>query len=337
MHRLRAAIVVGVWSCFFTGTAVCGPQDGNAENDEQFSALMMAGVDHYRAGSSNPSEFRVAIEYFERAQKIKDLPDIQYNIARAYHQLGECDTALAKYRQYALTSVENARVVQKYIEELSKTCGTAEGSLALQCTPSDAQVSIDGAPTVLCTGSHILTVGEHEVVVRAPGYEESLRKVAIDRRGQEKKMAITMDKAVLVQEDIKNSVSDASVVSTLAQNGKERGAWEKLEDQSALFWSGIGLGSGGVLFSLVGGILMGTSHHKVTHNSDDGFYERSSGKLACGGVMLGLGTAAALAGVGLVIADAVLKKDDSQAQLYRVIPAVATGDDGASAMLTVFF
>ena len=51
---------------------------------------------------------------------------------------------------------------------------------------------------------------------------------------------------------------------------------------------------------------------------------------------MGIGAAAALAGIGMIIADVVVGNDDTS-QAFRVIPSVSVGSEFSSASLTVEF
>ena len=58
--------------------AVAMAQDSN----DAFSQYMLEGVRYFKEGQTNPAMYEKAIESFENARKIDDIPDINYNIGR---------------------------------------------------------------------------------------------------------------------------------------------------------------------------------------------------------------------------------------------------------------
>ena len=146
--------------------AVAMAQDAN----DEFSSYMLEGVRYFKEGQSNPAMYQKAIESFEKARKIDDIPDINYNIGRCHHMLGNCQQAAEYYRKYASVSDANAEVVKKYMDALSQECGA--GTLTVICSSTPAKVKIDALPGLDCgdeTKEIALSPGTHTVVVSADG------------------------------------------------------------------------------------------------------------------------------------------------------------------------
>ena len=323
------------------GNTVFGQTD-----DEAFARLMEEGVQHYRAGSTNPKEYEAAIESFKKAKKIQSIPDVTYNIARSYHKLGKCPEALETYREFAMTSAQNAATVKDYIQELNTQCGNLKAKLNLTCIPSQTMVQIGHAEAVPCNGVHELPTGVHQLKFTAEGYSLETREVGFSTPADVKSLKVELkpsastphvansqtnaSKATTTLQDTKAAIQEQASLHCPSSNGSGLG------DKSALFWAGVGTGAGGVILSVVGGALLGNAYRKVIINDTAGFYEKKDGYLAGGGVLLGIGAAAALAGIGMIIADVVVGNDDTS-QAFRVIPSVSVGSEFSSASLTIEF
>lgn len=173
-NRIFISVLSAVMACGLFATDSAFAQD----NDE-FTKLMMQGVRQFKEGQNDPAQYEAAIESFKAARQINPNPDATYNIARAYHKLGKCDEALASYREYAATSAENAESVKEYIQTLSKECGNTKGTLMLRCSPENTRVSIDNQPSGSCLPEQVVAVGTHYLTFAADGYKTETRTVTV--------------------------------------------------------------------------------------------------------------------------------------------------------------
>jgi tetratricopeptide (TPR) repeat protein len=79
---------------------------------------------HFQAGALFYSDERYpeAIEEFEQARKVRALPALDFNIARAYDRLGNVDAAVEAYRRYlvAVPEAKDAAEIRERIQTLEQ-------------------------------------------------------------------------------------------------------------------------------------------------------------------------------------------------------------------------
>ena len=306
-------------------------------NQEQFEKYIVEGVNHYKAGANDPKEYKVAIEYFEKAKALNNIPDVVYNIGRSYHMMGDCENALKNYREYALTSAENSEKVKGYIDEMSKQCSGRMGKINIRCVPENAKISIDGAEPVACSGTHDLSVGDHAIVAMADAYMPEERDVTISADDKNAKSIV-----------IEMKQADSSGLFPTGADAQANGTADDASDESIanigeaskplgiLFWSGVGAAGLGVVLSIAGTSLLATSYEEHTLNLTDKLIEKNDSRYNGGAALLSLGLIATTAGAVLFVLDRVLPADDDP-QAVRIAPSFGVGADSASAALTVTF
>lgn len=308
-------------------------------NQEQFEKYIMEGVTHYKAGASNPDEYKAAIESFQKAKALNNIPDVTYNIGRCYHMMGDCEHALEYYREYALSSAESAEKVKAFIEDLSKQCKDRTGKIKVTCVPDNAMLSIDEADPVPCTATHELKVGEHTLVAMAEQYTPEQRTVTINPDDKiMKNIVIEMhhsDSSGLfpTEGDASNSnqtESPKSRVSDAVTVDSER-------PLGAMFWSGVVTSSVGLVFTITGTALVANSNDEFTLNNEGPFLERNETKYKSGLALASIGMIATTAGVVLFILDRVLPRNNDNSQAIRFTPSFGVSQDSASANLVVTF
>jgi len=123
------------------------------------------GADHFRAG-----RYEQAVVEFREALAVVEEPDLVWNIARAYEEMGDATNAVFYFRQYAETWPEDpsAADAKTRIERLAPKL---PGWLLPDCGGFKAvRVSVDGADPVAC-GKRIgpLEPGVHVIQANAPG------------------------------------------------------------------------------------------------------------------------------------------------------------------------
>ena len=323
----------------------------NSAQEEQFSKLMMDGVMAYRQGAQDSAKYEEAIKAFEQAYEIQKNPDILYNIGRCYHMLNKCSNALEKYREYALLSPENAKSVKTYIDELDAQCGVVTGEVTLTCVPESATLLIDGVAQTACSGSHSVDTGTHKLSFLADGYLAETREITLSRDKSKVSLTVGLQRAPL-QEQV-NPTDDAPQKSPNSPFVPNAQAQQPMANQavastaletkpSIMFWGAVGASGAGVVLLITGGSLIGSGYrNNVSFNGAkrDYLYQRNSGRVVGGGVLLGLGAAVALSGIGLFVADMYLNRlstDDSTAQV-SVVPSIGFSGDGAAASVTMTF
>lgn len=326
-----------------------------AQSDE-FSQLMTEGIRLYREASSDPSKYERAIEAFLKAKQIDPIPDITYNIARSYHMLGNCPSALSNYREYevAVKKVGGGKDVTEYINVLALQCGQEMGTITLRCTPVDSTVSIDNERPVACTGTHRVKSGERRLVFVAPDQSSSSRMVTVSTNSNID-LDIRLNDPNLRQPSYPRYPTPAQTLPPVAsqtrpdievvKNGTPIAAPVRALGDRKLFWAGIGTTSGGAVFSILGGVLIGVADKKfdgwcVKDNNGKeicpSIYERNTATYNAGIAFTTIGAVAAAAGITMLIIDAVWDNDARKSVAY-ITPSASFGEDSASFGLSLTF
>ncbi len=328
--------------------AVAMAQDSN----DAFSQYMLEGVRYFKEGQTNPAMYEKAIESFENARKIDDIPDINYNIGRCHHMLGNCQQAAEYYRKYASVSDANAEVVKKYMDALNQDCGA--GTLTVVCSSAPAKVKIDALPSLDCgedTKEIALSPGTHTVVVSADGIVPQTQAVVV-KANENAVVSFTLvapkkeadsrprviEGAALVDAEAEASEAPASEPVAITEN-----CGDDAETPTSLwFWSGFGAAGAGTLLSIIGGAVLANSHDEFVFSTgrNSGLitvYERDKSKYVGGQAVLGIGVSMTIVGVTLIVLDKFVfsKKKDSTTAL--VAPVINLSPDLAGAGVAVSF
>lgn len=160
-----------------------------AHAQQSFDELVAEGYVAYESG-----DFDEAIELFLKARLLQDEPDLTYNIARAFHQKGDCQRAVKNYKEYKAhfqADPKRFAKVDEYVKELGE-CPTT-GVLSMTCNPSNAQVKVDARELGVC-GDFELPPGEHTVVVMQEGYLPQDQQITLEL-GQVTSLVVSLDLA----------------------------------------------------------------------------------------------------------------------------------------------
>jgi tetratricopeptide (TPR) repeat protein len=141
-----------------------------ADDGSQASKLFIEGRLHYEIG-----DFAEARARFEEARRLRPLPELDYDIARCWDQLGNAETAIAEYRKYleAAPTAANAANVRARVAELERARTALSPSPPPRAAPSRRRLV---APIVV-GGAALLTavVGSALVGSVAPDYDRLRR------------------------------------------------------------------------------------------------------------------------------------------------------------------
>lgn len=155
-------------------------------------------------------DYRHAIEKFIQAYAIDSDPNLLFNIARCYEELGEIDAAIEKYETFLKTPGADARGRQRARESLTvlreargqPTSGAtspappaaAPTEVAAEPSPSDpgGEAEASALPWLVLGGSaafavagttfYLLGASDHGQVTDAPGYGDSSAVANMTRR-----------------------------------------------------------------------------------------------------------------------------------------------------------
>lgn len=89
---MRGALIASVIAV----AALAGRPAGAETPEAQVERLATEAVNAYRG-----ADYRRAVDLFQKAYEIRQVPALQYNMAKAYDKLGEVDHAYECYRRYA--------------------------------------------------------------------------------------------------------------------------------------------------------------------------------------------------------------------------------------------
>jgi len=146
----------------------------------QAQALVDEGVRAFKA-----DRFAEALDRFQRAYEATGDPKVLYLVARAQEELGDLAAALRSYRAFAQADVpadarDRAQRAARKIERL-----LGRGRLVIQVEPFGARISVDGEPAGIAPLKPLdLPAGMHEVRVEAPGFEAQTHRVQIPGHGE---------------------------------------------------------------------------------------------------------------------------------------------------------
>jgi hypothetical protein len=155
-------------------------------------------------------DYRRAIEKFIQAYAIDEDPNLLFNIARCYEELGEVDAAIEKYENFLKTPGADTRGRQRARESLaslraSKETAVADTAPATSSTaPAEAQPQPSGAPeaavaeesnvlswltlggsvafAAIGTTFYVLGAGDHSEVTDARGFGDPTVITPMTRR-----------------------------------------------------------------------------------------------------------------------------------------------------------
>ncbi len=344
--------------------SIAAAQDSN----DEFSRYMLEGVRYFKDGSSDPANYKKAIEAFEAARKIEDIPDINYNIGRCHHMLGNCQQAAEYYQKYASVSEANAEVVKKYVDALNQECDT--GTLTVVCSSTPAKVKIDALPSLQCgdeTKSISLAPGSHTVVVSADGidpqtqlvtvkpkenavasfwlpvaqtqpvaqpqYETAPRQIAGDTAAAPASTSVAATTTAPAEPATVTTTPDAAADTTAADDDGKPSIW---------FWTGVGAAGTGILFSIIGGAVLGSSFEEFTFSTGRKTdpitaYERDKSKYVGGQAVLGIGISLTIVGATLIVLDKFVFSKKSDSTTAQVAPVINVSPDLATAGVAVSF
>lgn len=124
------------------------------------------------------ARYAEAIEKFEAAYAVRPHPVIFFNIGKCYEQLNETPKALRAYRDYLrmapdATDRDTVTDAIANLERRLKDRGVQQ--LLVFADPAQARIEVDGKDLGTSPASIELPAGNHQLTVRADGYETVTR------------------------------------------------------------------------------------------------------------------------------------------------------------------
>ncbi len=274
-------------------------------NRDRAKVLLAQGQDHYRAG-----RFELAIKLFLEAYAVDPDPAIQFNVGRAYEELGRADDAIKAYELCLRGSPapDVARRAKGNLEYLRARGG--RGRLAVVVDADGADIAVDGRLLGRSPMSPLeLPPGKHTVRVAAAGRPTVERDIEVVD-GTETVLQVSLARGTAVVPGA-GSETDTPVqrpTAFVVDEPKPRihpAAWATL-------------GSGAALL-ITGGILAGIAEA----NRDevrDAMRKIQNGYIA-----------------GITRKDAVLRRDKANQEMTAGVVLMSIGGAALAASIPLFF
>lgn len=163
--RLFLHSVLSVLTALLVSLAVTTAQ---AEDPAEFNEVIKRAVTEFDAGNWDEASalFRRAHELNPSARTWRGLGLTSYELRRYVDAIAQLEAALADPRK-PLTAAQ-----RKEVDTVLARAREFVSVYRVRVIPAEAEVLVDGRPAKLTEGQLFLDPGPHNVVVRAPGYEE---------------------------------------------------------------------------------------------------------------------------------------------------------------------
>lgn len=161
-----------------------------AERDEAAAKQLMASA----KAAFLDERFEEAIEFLAEAYRTYPYVTLLYSLGSAHRRAYELDgdiehrrLSIRRYQQYlsAAPDAEHADLAQNYLTALlaDRDLGEVEAEvhtrILISTIAEDASMSLDGGAPLPAPGVISVEPGTHEILVRAPGYHDYLRRVDV--------------------------------------------------------------------------------------------------------------------------------------------------------------
>lgn len=279
---------------------VASPAKASPEESLQAKAAYQAGVEHFKA-----KRYADAIREFNKAYRVDPNPVLVFNMARAFEELQEYDSAIEYYKRYlemAPESEDSASVAEtlRALELLKKrNAEMATVALEVTSTPDGARVYVNGREVGASPMKVQLAPGRHFVAVEAKGFTRDSAEVELtaDAPGRHHATLVPIARSPMALAGSKDTtlgwvligvggalLAGAAVTGTLAL-GKDAelddvdsdagdttpSEYDAIQDDGrVLAYTTDGLLLGGVASVLTGGFLLLTGGDEQTANTPPG-------------------------------------------------------------------
>jgi tetratricopeptide (TPR) repeat protein len=243
---------------------------------QRAKALFEKGVAAYSNG-----RYYEAIEIFTETDRLYPNPQIAFNIAKAYDQLGSKSGSLSYYRDYLRRSPEatDRAAIEARVREL-ETALAVDGvqQLSVISDPAEALVLLDGRPVGLTPWTGLTWPGKHRLELRRADYRsDAFVTEVVAHRSSEVKVVLhasTPETAKETKSDKgrpQSRIDRLSILTwtALATGGAALGTAVAIEAASDTSNSSIRPGTAffaglGTAASIVGGVLLYFKSNQTT-------------------------------------------------------------------------
>lgn len=237
----------------------------------------------------------------EQSLSLKQTPLTYYTLAVAEKKSGHPVAALEHFKTF-LAQPQNAKTegfvpgAEKAVAELERLVARVTIEVSPASIP-ELDVKIDGklVPEVALGRPRLVDPGEHEVMARAPGYLPTGDTFSVEAQ------------------------QSASVSLTLTPSADDGPGMVVGDDDPTLFYAGVGLLAGGGAIGVIGLIvgIVGAEEASDAPTRDGPEADAALEKTLAGDILMGVGGAAAIAGLVLVIMDVTTEDEEPTTAGWR--------------------
>jgi tetratricopeptide (TPR) repeat protein len=175
-HRIRAALL---GACALTVAAVAWAQPAAQSPVGDYDSVVQSAISEFTAG-----HYLEARALFTKAHELRPTARTLRGLGLVEFELGRYAQAMLMLRR-ALVDVRNPLTAAHRVEAeaLIEKATAYVASFKITRRPESAEVLVDGEQVALAGDDLVLDVGQHELLIRAPGYEQQTH--SIDVRGGE--------------------------------------------------------------------------------------------------------------------------------------------------------
>jgi F0F1-type ATP synthase membrane subunit c/vacuolar-type H+-ATPase subunit K len=166
----------------------------------------------------NEKQYELAVRYYERALELVSVPDIHYNIAKAFEKLAAYPKAIEHYQKYLDTFREQQGTeapdyedVRRTIDDLRRKSAPKQVKLSVATEPPGANVYLGTRESLVgqTPFETELDPGTYNLIVTLEGYEDVQQTVAL-KRGEPQRLTFSLQRkanmgALLVDTNIRGA------------------------------------------------------------------------------------------------------------------------------------
>lgn len=171
---LSAVLALGFVS---VSPRVASAQQKPAPDDEATTQAKKSFIEGQK--EFKKSNYKKAIELWEKAYELKQLPLLLYNISLAYERLGDKEAALLYAQRYIDAQPQDDPLVGQVKGNIEGLAKTIERPLSITADPGDAQIIVDDGAPLASPAEVTLALGEHKIKIVKDGYETQEQTVSV--------------------------------------------------------------------------------------------------------------------------------------------------------------
>jgi len=174
-----------------------GQTPEQAEKIQQAQELYDKATELY-----NEKQYELAVRYYERALELVQVPDIHYNIAKAYEKLAGYAQAIEHYQKYLDTFREQNGTeapdfedVRRTIDDLRRRSAPKQVKLTVTTEPPGANVYLGTRESLVgqTPFETELDPGTYNLIVGLDGYED-IEQTVVLKRGEPQKLTFSLQR-----------------------------------------------------------------------------------------------------------------------------------------------